>query len=224
MNLYKTSIFSLIIIIFLSGGSLYAEKCRHRVDKSQNDLLDRKYIDLKKQIISYLSRSWCTTEKISLLMDLILAQKPAVCVEVGVFEGASLLPIAATLKYIGSGKIYAIDPWSNAEAVKNLSDTDVNKQWWQNVDMKAVYKNFCSSIQRFRLKDYVQVISKPSQVAVSEIGAIDFLHLDGNNSREGSLQDVLLYVPKVKKGGHIFYSGLFHCADNQHPRKEAFLP
>lgn len=59
-------------------------------------------------------------------MDVVYTTRPGVCVEIGAFTGSSVLPVAATLKYLGAGKIFAIDAWSNEEAVRYLSPNDPN--------------------------------------------------------------------------------------------------
>src|SRR5690348_4614810 len=73
--------------------------------------------NLKEDMVSCLKNSWCSKEKIQLLMDLVYMTKPEVCVEIGAFTGSSVLPVAATLKYLQHGTMIAIDAWSNAEAV-----------------------------------------------------------------------------------------------------------
>ena len=39
--------------------------------------------------------------------------------------------------------------------------------------------------------------------AISQVQRIDFLHLDGNFSEEGSTLDCRLYLPKVIPGGYV---------------------
>ena len=53
-------------------------------------------------------------------MDLVVLLQPEVCVEIGVFTGYSFLPIVTTLAFLDAGSAYAIDPWSNAEAVRGI--------------------------------------------------------------------------------------------------------
>ena len=60
---------------------------------------------------------WCSEQKASILVELVLKTRPEKIVEIGVFGGKSLVPMACALKENGSGKIYGIDPWSSAESV-----------------------------------------------------------------------------------------------------------
>lgn len=177
---------------------------------------------LKTSVNEYLKNSWCSNEKASLLIDLIASERPNVCVEIGVFTGSSTLPILATLKSLKHGKLIAIDSWSNNEATKNLEDTDPNKTWWAEVDMPSVKNTFYQMLRSWALQPYCKIIQKSSLEAVDEVGDIDFLHLDGDYSEKGSLEDVAFYLPKVKSNGYILVSNLHVFINNKHPRKKAF--
>ncbi len=52
---------------------------------------------------------------------------------------------------------------------------------------------------------------------------IDFIHIDGNPSKEGFLQDLLLYLPKVKVGGYVFFSNLLVSEGVSLPKVEALF-
>ncbi len=193
--------------------------------KDDNQLLleDKKFKVLKDRVLEYLKSSWCSKEKAMLLMDIVLLEQPKICVEVGVFSGSSLLPIAATLKHLNKGKLYAIDAWSNEEAIRGLTIDEENRQWWSKVDMEGSYSTFVLLLQYWMIAPYCIVIPKPSEVAVEQIHEkIDFLHFDGNLSRAGALKDAELYLPKVNVGGCILFSNLFYTIENIQPKKEAF--
>jgi hypothetical protein len=170
---------------------------------------------LNKKVCQYLKNTWCSKEKATFIMETIAKIKPKICVEIGVFTGSTLLPIAATLKHLNYGHIYAIDAWSNKEAIKHLKSDDINSKWWADVDMKNIKTQFDEMIKQWSLEPYCTTIKAPSCSAISKIPNIDFLHLDGNFSEIGSFSDVELYLPKVKKGGYILLSNLFIVVDNQ---------
>ncbi len=146
------------------------------------------FLHLKENITIALKGSWCSNEKINLLMDLILIEKPKICVEIGAFTGSSILPVAAVLAYHAQGKVYAIDGWSNAVTVKNLDEKDPNKNWWRSVDMNAVHDSFVALMKFWQVTKFVQEVALSSEVASLEIpDEIDFIHLDGDYSEVGSL-------------------------------------
>lgn len=187
------------------------------------DLKKQEFLELKSQILEGLKNSWCSAEKINLLLDLTLITRPKVCVEVGACIGSSVLPVAATLKYLKSGNLYAIDAWSNEVAVRNLDLDDANRAWWSTVNMNDIFSSYQHLINHFNVQDYCITIKKPSEVAVNDVDNIDFLHLDGDYSAVGSVQDVNLYLPKVRNGGYILISNIFTMVKGQAPKLKAFL-
>jgi len=185
-------------------------------------LQDSGYLKLKRQVIDTLKGSWCSQEKINLLMDIVMLEKPKVCVEIGAFTGSSVLPVAATLAYLSEGKVYAIDGWSNKIAIRNMAENDANKQWWSKVDMNSVKKGFESLMSSQGVKKYVQMIQLSSEDAVTKFESIDFIHFDGDYSEKGALIDVELYIPKVKQGGYVLLSNIFTMVNGVAPKVKAF--
>lgn len=216
----------LVILSICLGTSLHAEwdsSFLNQGDPTSAIILSNpNYTALKTQVTQALTNSWCSSEKINLLMDLTLLIHPKVCVEIGVFQGDSLLPVVTTLKFMNCGIIYAIDPWTNAEATKNLTDNDPNKSWWQSVNMRQVHRNFNDTLKKWSAQSLCIVLKMSSSKATSSIPEIDFLHIDGNYSADSSLEDVNLFLPKVKKGGYILFSNVNWCVNGTLPRIPAF--
>lgn len=183
---------------------------------------DAKFLQLKEKVLKSTENSWCSPAKTTLIMDLMFHEKPEVCVEIGVFTGSSFLPISATLKHLNKGKAYGIDPWSNQEAIRFMETGDPNKEWWSTLDMKSIYMNFTKMIKLWGLKSYCTILKTTSAQAAKEIDRIDFLHMDGNYTRECSIDDVFRYLPKVKKGGYILLSNLLVSINDDHPKMDAF--
>ena len=225
MDLKQVNLKSVILALLFAIGGVnltYADMDSfeaERVSLAEN----QSFQNLKNKVSDYLVNSWCSKEKASLLMDLILIEKPETCVEIGVFTGSTLLPVAATLKYIEHGNVFAIDPWSNEESIRNLSENDPNRTWWSQVDMTEVLRIFSQMNQEWELEPYCNVLQYTSEEAVNDIESIDFIHFDGNYSEKSSLQDILLYLPKVKENGHILLSNVLISADGVHPKTEALF-
>lgn len=190
-------------------------------DEDLSVIEDPDYAVLKTRVHTALQGSWCSQEKATLLMDLTLISKPQVCVEVGAFTGSSIVPVAATLQYLKSGTVHAIDAWCNSTASKNLDDNDPNKAWWSTVDMTAVYSIFDGNMKSWNF-DNVVILQNPSSEAINQIDTIDFLHLDGDYSTAGSMEDVALYIPKVRSGGYILFSNLYTMVNGKQPKLKAF--
>jgi hypothetical protein len=149
---------------------------------------------------------WCTKEKAELLMNMIYETQPSICVEIGAFGGSTTYPIARALHFTGRGILYAIDAWDNQAAIEGFEQNDPNISWWSNLDLNEIYSQFVSLLTRKQLMKFCRPIPLRSEMALLLFSdeSIDFLYIDGNFSSGGAFQDVLLYFPKVKKGGYIW--------------------
>ena len=225
MNLIK--IFTIASAFLFATSALYSswqvdDFLSVREQTEPNPQMDADFATLKKKIKHRLQNSWCSEEKVDLLMDVAYIIQPQVCVEIGAFTGSSVLPVAATLQYLGRGKIYAIDAWSNEEAIRYLPPEDPNRKWWSTVDMNAVRHSFDHLMESLDLFDVCIPISKSSAVALPLIPEIDFLHLDGGFSEESSFYDAKHYLAKVKPRGYVLLSNVYHTVNNKQPKFKAF--
>lgn len=155
-------------------------------------------------------QGWCSEEKAEMFMDLVLRENLKVCVEIGVFGGASALPIATALKLQGGeGVIYCVDPWDSEEASRHfdpIKDKE-NYTYWSRIDFSRIYRGFINTVNVWQLEDQCVVIQADSALAAEDIeDSIDFLHIDGNHSEAISLLDAETYLPKVRSGGYICYN------------------
>lgn len=207
----KTAI-TYIFVFFMGIGNLSAST-------------DPGLIQLEQTIVSALKGSWCSEEKAKLILECVITNRPQVCVEIGPFTGSSTLPMLAALRYTNhKAQAYVIDAWSNEEAVRGLPKDDPNAIWWASLDMRAIKNQFTQTVNRWSLTSYVQVLHMSSERAVSLLPSINFLHLDGNFSAEGSSLDTRLYLPKVVPGGHILISNVLTMIGNQATKMKALWP
>src|ERR1700722_11542692 len=115
------------------------------VDFSQNDF--------KKEIFNSMDQleGWCSKEKASVLVDIVRAVMPKTIVEVGVFGGKSLIPMAFALKKNGFGNIYGIDPWLNAASIAGMEKE--NLEYWGRLDHEKILLGLVTKIHEFGLQD-----------------------------------------------------------------------
>lgn len=146
---------------------------------------------------------WCSDHKASFLIDLILAMKPQTVVEVGVFGGKSLIPMAYALCANKNGIIFGIDPWSNVHSKQGLDEVDRN--WWNSLNHRSILDGLLDKIKQFGLQDQIALILATSK-DTPPIYDIDLLHIDGNHSEGASYLDVTKWVPLVRSGGIIVLS------------------
>lgn len=148
---------------------------------------------------------WCSLDKMTTMFDLIVEIKPQKIVEIGVFCGKSLIVQALALKNNQKGIIIGIDSWNNNDCIKEMK-TEIDIQWWKNIDLQKCYLDCLNNINKFDVKDYVKIHKDTSENVVSLIqNEIDILHIDGNHETENACKDVMNYVPKIKTGGYLFF-------------------
>ena len=151
---------------------------------------------------------WCPKEKAEKLMDFIYETAPLQCVEIGALAGATTFPMVCTLNYLGKGVLYAIDAYDNAASIEGLEPGDPNLEWLPNlgINMEEMHHILLTWVSDLQLKPFCAPVRLRSDQAVALFAdeSIDLLYLDGNISAPGSLQDAMLYFPKVKSGGYIW--------------------
>jgi predicted O-methyltransferase YrrM len=150
---------------------------------------------------------WCSPQKSLLLYSLARAHKPQTVVEIGIYGGRSIVPIAAALKDNGVGQVYGIETWSGSAAVSYRTNI-ANDFWWQNIDFSKLKGDFLQFVVQHQLQDTIRVVEAASDRCGGLFDRIDMLHIDGGHSTYGAAQDVVNYVSKVPSGGIIVYDDI----------------
>lgn len=145
---------------------------------------------------------WCTKNKAAVLIDLVYMIRPKTIVEIGVWGGKSLVPMAYACQALGSGKVYGIDPWDAFESIQGMDG--VNYDWWSRIDHSNILTGLLNKISQFKLSDQIQLVRSTS-LSAAPIPNIDILHVDGNHSENAAMIDVNKWVPLVRTGGIIIF-------------------
>jgi hypothetical protein len=146
---------------------------------------------------------WCLPAKAAHLSELIESYKPGLIVEVGVFGGKSLIPMAMAAQHNGTGIVYGIDPWSADAALEGEKD-EANRTWWgQTIELETIYRKFIQHVMRLNLTHECRWIRARSEDVVGMFPreSIEFFHLDSNHSELVSCRDVELWEPKISPRG-----------------------
>jgi GR25 family glycosyltransferase involved in LPS biosynthesis/predicted GH43/DUF377 family glycosyl hydrolase len=147
---------------------------------------------------------WCSEEKRRLISSLVYREKPETVVEIGVFGGASLIPMALALRQHQRGMIYGIDPWTEYAADQyQQAGEQANADWWRGVNMQSIYVELCRRLTAANLWPFVNLLKGTAVDFVGRFPAIDILHIDGNHDRISVRQDVRDYVACVRDGGYV---------------------
>ena len=164
------------------------------------------YKDVAKAMVVKIP-GWCSPKKAEAMMELIFDIKPDTCVELGVFQGASLFPTALALYCVKHGVVYAIDAWDTQEAVRYYPEGSPHRTWWTAQNLNTNYKAFLDMIKQYNLGNHCLVLRQPFATALDKIHSIDILHIDATHTNEGDFIDAVPYIQKVKKGGYIWFDG-----------------
>ncbi len=165
--------------------------------------------EYKQETINHIGSlpGWCSAGKAEKMMDLILEVKPNICAEIGVFGGSSMFPTARALNYILTGRVYCIDSWAQQPAIEGYSVGNPHYEWWSRIDYDGLLNGFLKMLSERNLANRCAILRMRSEDAVSWFAdeSIDILHIDGNHATEAVLKDVRLFLPKVKRGGYIWF-------------------
>jgi hypothetical protein len=145
--------------------------------------------------------------KVLTIADAIVANDLHRIVEIGVYRGRLLLPLAVLMRALGRGEVIGIDPYSAAAAVQS----DAHERpidlvaWADDIDWQGLHDELLDGIARLGATESCRLVRQRSEEAAAEfaLDSIDLLHVDGNHDRAAVERDVALYLPKVRPGGFV---------------------
>jgi predicted O-methyltransferase YrrM len=168
--------------------------------------VEREIADVN-ECLNTLPGGWCPVAKQHVLAHLVVANACQRAVEIGVFQGGSLFPMAAAMRITG-GLVIGIDPYSseaaeerdNREAVESL----IGANWHRSIHWDELHSNVAQELGRRNLNSHARLVRMRSSDAAHEIQpGIDLLHIDGNHDFAAVADDLLAYLPKVRPGGFL---------------------
>jgi predicted O-methyltransferase YrrM len=151
---------------------------------------------------------WCTLHKAWKLHELAMDSQCNLAVEIGIYGGKSLLPVAAAFAKKGAGRIFGVEPWENAVAIETATSAE-NDEWWARHDLIAIKRGFLKRVVELELEAYVRLLEIPSDAAIMVFqsarfnGKVDLIHIDGAHSLEESVFDCAYWLRILRSGGHI---------------------
>lgn len=159
---------------------------------------------------------WCTVPKAMTLASIIMGYRPKISLEIGVFAGRSLVPMALAHRAINHGHVIGIDSWSGNESQRG--QTPEHAEFWSQDTMHKNAESICRrTIESEELGGFVSLEKCPSDLYTvqEEIG---LLHVDGNHS-EQAVRDVQRFAKRVVPGGFVVMDDLHW--DNNGPKHAA---
>lgn len=146
----------------------------------------------------------CPIDKALIMGKAVIDHQLRNCVEIGVWRGRSLVPLAVATKYT-NGSAYGIDPYTPHNMMECDAPDHVMQALPQVID-QINFEDVYNSVRNLFIPEYpnCSIIRTPAIDAISQIDfPIDLLHIDGNHDRDLVTTDIRLYVPKVRLGGWI---------------------
>jgi len=160
---------------------------------------------------------WCSERKALALAISVYANRPLVGVEIGVWAGRSLFPVAMAMRDLGKGIIHAVDPWSPNASVEGYDKA--NADWWgSKANHDVAYKQFLSAVVSTGTTAHIEVHRCKSD-AFDPPNEIDYLHVDGQHT-EQAIKDVKRFAAKVRIGGLVFMDDIHWFLDGEQKRFE----
>jgi hypothetical protein len=128
-------------------------------------------------------------------------------VEIGVYRGRSLFPLAYVLKQ-NSGMAYGVDPYSRESAYEVDVDPALRQaisDFIDQTDYDDIYQNVQQLRTKLGLVTHCEILRETSQNAVRFFAenqiSVDMLHIDGNHDTRFVLSDVTSYMPLIAPNG-----------------------
>lgn len=182
--------------------------------------------DKVENVLSLMPHGWCSVRKGQTLAALVLALRPRLVVEIGVYGGRSFLPLILALHHAceESGQAgsrnpqrplavaVGIDPYD--AAVSAAGEVAANADWWGRLDHGAIKRGlyeFLEAVPEFR--SHWEMVERrsdevnPHALVLEHKCNIDLLHVDGAHT-EQAIRDVKRFAEWVRIGGFVVLDDL----------------
>ncbi|GAA3571878.1 class I SAM-dependent methyltransferase [Snuella lapsa] len=179
-----------------------------RSRKSETDLLKGE-IELIYNIVPQDFGGGCSLYKALVMGEIIRQYKLRSSLDIGVYRGRSLFPMAIAHKFFTKGIVYGVDPYTKLDANQNdypeLKD-ELDK-FVSVTDFQKIYKDVKDVIKNKELDDNCILVRETSSNAVlnfkKEGRKFGLIHIDGNHDTKFVIEDVLNYTPLLDHKGFV---------------------
>lgn len=153
--------------------------------------------------------SWCSTEKATTLAAIVLAIRPKIVVELGVWQGGSAIPMAIALRHVGDGQLIAVDAWAADVSVQG--QVAENSKWWGETmgadGHERAFHTFMGRLEKHGItSERCAVVRQRTDVALVP-PSIDVFHHDANHGPQ-VVDDIDRWAPAVRVGGLLIIDDL----------------
>ncbi len=142
---------------------------------------------------------WASVDKCQKLAASVITLQPQTSVIIGVWGGRDTFALALAHKFIGKGRVLAIDPWVEVASVQGQT-TDADRMWWSKIPHESVYLHFLEQRKSLGLEELITVQRMISDYAEPPKSIDGILVIDGNHG-PNAVHDVQRFAPSVEIGG-----------------------
>ena len=146
----------------------------------------------------------CSISKGTVMADLIAHNRVKQSIDIGIYRGRSFFPQAIGHKTTG-GKVYGIDPYTNADAEEHDHlDSDRINDFINSTDFAAMFDTVDGMRTQFGVADSSVIVRERSHDAAAHLdGKFGLIHIDGNHDTAPVVQDVDDYLPLLAPDGFL---------------------
>jgi hypothetical protein len=151
----------------------------------------------------------CSVSKGYLMAWLIRKYQITSSVDIGVYRGRSLVSQAVAHRGYTGSMVYGVDPWLNSEARENDNPAlrEAINKFTDTTNFSAIYEEVAALIHKLNLSQNCTLVRETSCDAIRyfERKRITFglIHIDGNHDSDRVMEDVSLYLPRLRRGGFV---------------------
>lgn len=155
--------------------------------------------------LTTVEHGWCTPFKAKWLADTILKDKMQFIVEIGVFTGRSLIPMAMAVQELNrGGYVLGIDPYILERQIEAVN-LEPHIVWAEQVPYEKFHQEALASVLSAGVSTHCGLVRASSDEVACLISPIDLLHVDGCHSVLSSCRDIEVWFPKVRRGGLVVF-------------------
>lgn len=137
-------------------------------------------------------------------------------VEIGSFEGRATVWILEHLIQNPDSKVYCIDPFM----ATGRKEREVCRKL--NIDWGQILQRFQSNIDLTGKAGQVELLQKPSSVALSsllavEAGQVDFVYVDGSHRASDAMSDMIFSYHLLRDGGLMICDDYIWTLETERP-------
>jgi hypothetical protein len=148
---------------------------------------------------------WSTPQKCCEFAAIVIATRPLVTVELGVWCGPGVFSMALAHRINGTGKSYAVDPWSSEASA--VGQDGENEKWWNDqAKHEYAFNKFVSTKAALSLEPWIDVQRTTSDKATIPDN-VGLLLIDGNHGPQ-AVKDVERWAPSVTRAGFVYLDDL----------------